>query len=125
MRSEREGDRLSGEDGRPKPGAIPDHIVGPDRTLMHAFNLWITPEVRRREAAGLLTLPFGRDSLVLAMIPKRLVFLLAELNTPGGLCVPFNAGSSSPSCRTVCLRLRFRSLMKNARTRPPPIDRCP
>jgi hypothetical protein len=80
--------------GRPSlciADAILDHIVGPDRTLMHAFNLWITPEVRRREAAGLLTLPFGRDSLVLAMIPKRLVFLLAELNTPGGPCIPFSA----------------------------------
>ena len=82
MRSEREGDGLSGEDGRPKPDAIPDHIVGPDRTLMHAFNLWITPEVRRREAAGLLTLPFGRDSLVLAMIPKRLIFLFGRIEHP-------------------------------------------
>ena len=63
MRSEREGDRLSGEDGRPKPDAIPDHIVGPDRTLMHAFNLWITPEVRRREAAGLLAYTALRSRL--------------------------------------------------------------
>jgi HEPN domain-containing protein len=42
-----------------EPETIPDHIVGPERTLMHAFNLWITPEVKRRAAAGQITLPIN------------------------------------------------------------------
>lgn len=37
---------------------IPDHIVGPERTLLQAFNLWFNPETERRIAAGTLTAPF-------------------------------------------------------------------
>jgi hypothetical protein len=48
-----------------------------------------------------------------------------RLAVPAYHPAPIQRGSSSSSCRTVCLRLRFRSLMKDARSHPPPIDRCP
>ncbi|TFV75307.1 HEPN domain-containing protein [Bradyrhizobium frederickii] len=37
---------------------IPDHVFGPERTLLQAFNLWFNPEVHRRVTAGTLKIPF-------------------------------------------------------------------
>jgi hypothetical protein len=37
---------------------IPDDVVGPERTFRQMFNLFFTPEIERRQAAGLLPDPF-------------------------------------------------------------------
>jgi uncharacterized protein (UPF0332 family) len=37
---------------------IPDDVTGPDRTFQQMFNLFFDPEIRRRQAAGLLPIPF-------------------------------------------------------------------
>lgn len=38
---------------------IPDDVLGPQRTLLDTFNLWINPEVHRRAQAGSLKLPIS------------------------------------------------------------------
>jgi hypothetical protein len=42
----------------PEIDVIPDDVIGPERTLRQMFNLFFTPEIERRRAAGLLAEPF-------------------------------------------------------------------
>ena len=75
--------------------------------------------------------PFRVIKVPLVVCRQCRRFLLAGrakgllLAVPAYHPAPIQRRSSSPSCMTVCLRLRFRSLMKDARSHPPPIDRCP
>lgn len=52
---------MSDEDEGPLQYDIPDDVLGPERTLLHAFNLWINPEVHRRAKAGLIKIPMRLD----------------------------------------------------------------
>jgi HEPN domain len=50
---------------------IPDDVVGPDRTLRQMFNLFFGPEIERRQAAGLIPVPFELQKAQVLFVEGR------------------------------------------------------
>ncbi|MBV8924390.1 MAG: HEPN domain-containing protein [Bradyrhizobium sp.] len=48
------------------PIDIPDHVVGSERMLLQAFNLWFNPEAERRIMAGAATFQLKRAQVIFA-----------------------------------------------------------
>jgi hypothetical protein len=60
-----------GDEKSPEVDVIPDDVVGPERTLRQMFNLFFTPEIERRKAAGLLAEPFSLSKAQVMFLEGR------------------------------------------------------
>jgi hypothetical protein len=58
-------------DETPSVEVIPDDVVGPERTFRQMFNLFFTPEIERRQAAGLLPKPFELQKAQVLFVEGR------------------------------------------------------